>query len=326
MKRLPQAIIIFFIVFILTGCSGQSNVDTNSVSEDISSVSSSKKVLIYYIKDGYLTPVTYNIDHSRSEISSALELLFSGTIPDEFENPLANTRLNTLEIKGDSVSLDISVDSFAGDRGELAINQILYTLTDCQNVTKVNISIDGKPYATSLERPAYINLKDPESYEKDKENSEELDKYLTIYYPDKTTKYLIPVTIKSDKIQALSENNGRALSIKAEDKGKAALEHLIEGAGEIGSLGTFDDKMIKSLQIREGVAVVDLDSIVIIKFSDKSQYAEIAVESVVRTLTSIDEIEKVQFLVGGVKLGYITGSINIQNPIQPDKWYNFLQD
>ena len=43
MKRLPQAIIIFFIVFILTGCSGQSNVDTNSVSEDISSVSSSKK-------------------------------------------------------------------------------------------------------------------------------------------------------------------------------------------------------------------------------------------------------------------------------------------
>jgi len=87
----------------------------------------------------------------------------------------------------------------------------------------------------------------------------------------------------------------------------------------------FNDKMIKSLQISEGVAVVDLDrNILLNKFSTKIQYAEIAIKSVVRTLTSIDGIEKVQFLVDGVKMGYITGNINIQNPIKPDKWYNFL--
>jgi len=323
-KRLPHAIIILFIVFILTGCSGQSAIDTESVSEDVYSVSSGKKVLVYYIKDGFLTPVTYNIDDSEPEISSALNLLFSGIVPTGFKNTLTNTRLNTLEISGDTVSLDISGDAFVGDKAQLARCQILYTLTDCENITKVNINVNGKPYATSLERPTYINLKDPESYQEDKEEPEELCKYLTIYYPDKTTKYLIPVSIKSDIIQSGEENNSKAVSVKAEDKARAALQHLFKGAGEIGSLGTIDDKMIKSLQIKDGVAVVDLDSSVIIKFSDKTQYAEIAVESVVRTLTSIDGIEKVQFLVGGVKLGYITGNINIQNPIEPDKWYNVL--
>jgi len=294
--------------------------------EDFTVATSGKKVLVYYIKDGFLTPVTYNIDDSEPEINFAVNLLFSGIVPDGFESKLTNTRLNTIEISSDTVSLDISGDAFEGEKADLAKNQIIYTLTDCENVLKINISVDGKPYADSLDRPAYINLKNPDYYQEDEAKPNELCKYLTIYYPDKTTEYLIPVTIKSDKIQIEVKNNDKAHSVTAEDKARAALQHLIEGVEGIGILGTFDDKMIKSLQIKDGVAVVDLDDIILIKFRDKTQYAEIAVESVARTLTSIDEIEKVQFLVDGVRLGYITGNINILNPIEPDKWYNFLTD
>ncbi|NLZ53555.1 MAG: GerMN domain-containing protein [Thermoanaerobacteraceae bacterium] len=323
MKRLLYAIFTIFIVFILIGCGAQSTTDTMSASEDVSSVSSGKMILVYYIKDGFLTPVTYNIEDSESEVSSALNLLFSEVCPKGFESQLTNTQLNTLEVSGDTVYLDISGDALEGDKAELAKNQIIYTLTDCPNITKINISVDGKPYADSLVRPTYINLKNPEYYQNDKTNPDELRKYLTIYYPDKTTEYLVPVTIKSDKIETEAENDDKASSVKAADQAKAALQHLIEGAEEIG-LG-IDEKMIKSLQIKDGVAVVDLDrNILLNKFSTKTQYAEIAIKSVVRTLTSIDEIEKVQFLVDGLKMGYITGNINIQNPIEPDKWYNFL--
>jgi len=316
-RRLLHAVLSLFIVFILIGCSAQSaNDNEDSAYEDI--IESGQKVMVYYIKDGFLTPVTYSIDDSELEINAAVNLLFSGILPDGFDSCLLSTGLNTMKISGDTVSLDISGNPFQGERAELARKQVVLTLTDCPNIINVNISINGQPYGDSLKRPSHINLIDPDTYQQDQANPDELDKYITIYYPDKTAKYLVPITIKSDKIDGSS-----ASSVKASELAKAALQHLIEGAEEIG-LG-FNDKMIKSLQISEGVAVVDLDrNILLNKFSTKIQYAEIAIKSVVRTLTSIDGIEKVQFLVDGVKMGYITGNINIQNPIKPDKWYNFL--
>jgi len=325
-RRLLHAILSFFIIGILAGCSAQSTkADWNSTSGNFSNASSGKKVFVYYIKDGFLTPVTYNIDDTELEINAAVNLLFSGSVPEGFENEVFNTRVNTLKISGDTVTLDLSGDAFRWEREELARNQIVYTLTDCPNVLNVNITVEGQSYADSLRRPAFINLKNPEIYEQDKSDSKELSKYITIYYPDRTAKYLVPVTIKSDKIQVSETGNQKTYTAEAAVRAKAALQHLMEGAEEIG-LG-IDEKMIKSLQIDDGIAVVDLDrNILLNKFSTKTQYAEIAIKSVVRTLTAIDEIKKVQFLVDGVKMGYITGNINIQNPIEADRWYNFLNE
>ena len=115
--------------------------------------------------------------------------------------------------------------------------------------------------------------------------------------------------------------------VKVEDKARAALQHLIEGTSKIESLEILDVKMIKSLRLDDGIAVVDLDKTrILIDFGTKTQYAEIAVESVVRTLTSIGGIEKVQFLVGGVTWGNVTGDLSLKKPIEPDRWYNILTD
>jgi len=309
----------------MVGCSAQSSkVDKNFNSSNYFAAQSGKKVMVYYIKDGFLTPVTYNIENSETEINAAVNILFSGIIPEGFESGLLNAQLKAINISGDTVSLQISGDAFQGKWAELAKYQIIFTLTDCPNIINVNISVDGKSYGDALKRPTYINLMNPEIYQQDQGNPDELIKYITIYYPDRTAKYLVPVTIKSDKIK-IGEESNEAYSVKATDLANAALQHLIEGSKDIG-LG-FDNKMIKSLQINEGIAVVDLDrNILLNKFSTKTQYLEIAIKSVVRTLTSIDGIDKVQFLVDGVKMGYITGNINIQNPIEPDRWYNLLTE
>ena len=150
---------------------------------------------------------------------------------------------------------------------------------------------------------------------------------MTIYYADKNKEYLIPVTIKSDKIESETENSDKRSMVKVEDKARAALQHLIEGTSKIESLEILDVKMIKSLRLDDGIAVVDLDKTrILIDFGTKTQYAEIAVESVVRTLTSIGGIEKVQFLVGGVTWGNVTGDLSLKKPIEPDRWYNILTD
>ena len=326
MKRFLHTVLISFIVFILVGCSAESSAtESTSTSDNISSALSGKMVLVYYIKDGFLTPITYNVEASEPQVNSALNMLFSGITPEGFENKLDDVKLNSLNVSGDTISIDVSGEFLQGDKADLAKSQIIYTLTECENIFKVNIAVDGKPYEILLERSQFINLKNPEEYEKDKENPEELSKYLTIYYTDQDKGYLIPVTVKSDKLETKAENSDKPTTVKVEDKARAALQHLIEGTGKIESLDTFDDKMIKSLRLDDGIAVVDLDKkIILIDFNNKTQYAEIAVESVVRTLTSIDGIEKVQFLVGGVTWGNVTGNLSLKNPIEPDRWYNIL--
>ncbi len=327
MKRLIHATLILFIVFMLVGCGAQSPAaESGSTSDYVSSAPSGKMVSVYYIKDGFLTPVAYNVGVSELEVNAALNLLFSGITPEGFENKLDDVKLNSLVIDGDTVFIDVSGEFLQGKMIDLAKNQIIYTLTDCENIFKVNIAVDGKPYETLLERPPFINLTNPEDYEKDKENPEEMSKYLTIYYTDQDKEYLIPVTIKSDKIEPKTENSDKPSTVKAEDKARAALQHLIEGTEKIKTVAP-EIIRIKSLRIEDGIAEVDLYLNMHFKFHNEAQYAEIAVEAVVRTLTSIDEIERVQFLINGKnQVGYVTSNLSIQNPIEPDRWYNILTE
>ncbi len=315
MKRLLHAVLITFIIFTIAGCNAESSPTDSTYSTP--SILSGKMVSIYYIKNGLLTPATYsidtNVDNYITQASTAIDLLFSGVAPEEFENELADVKLNSLEISGDTASIDVSDEFLAGNKMDTAKKQIIYTLTECDNIFHINITVDGKPYATMLERPQFINLLNPAEYEKDKENPDELSKYLTIYYTDKNKKYLIPVTIKSDKV-------------KAEDKAKAALQYLSEGVGDIENLQIFPKKIeIKNLHVADGIAEVDLDLNSLFEFHNETQYAEIAIEAVSRTLTAIDGIDQVQFLINGKTRDYVTSNVSIKNPIKPERWYNLVK-
>ncbi len=315
MKRLLHAVLITFIIFILAGCNAESFPTDSAYSTP--SILSGKMVSIYYIKNGLLTPATYSIDTNVenyiTQASTAIDLLFSGVAPEGFKNELADVKLNSLEISGDTASIDVSGEFLAGGKTDTAKKQIIYTLTECDNIFHINITVDGKPYATMLERPQFINLLNPAEYEKDKENPDELSKYLTIYYTDKNKKNLIPVTIKSDKV-------------KAEDKARVALQYLSEGAGDIENLQIFPKKIeIKNLHVADGIAEVDLDLNSLFEFHNETQYAEIAIEAVSRTLTAIDGIDQVQFLINGKTRDYVTSNVSIKNPIKPDRWYNLVK-
>ena len=84
----------------------------------------------------------------------------------------------------------------------------------------------------------FINLQNSEELEKDKDNPDELRKYLVIFYTDKDKDYLIPVTIKSDKVKVGSQKES-----KVEDLAKAALQHLIETPDNINVLATFPKEL-----------------------------------------------------------------------------------
>ncbi|MDD4568873.1 MAG: GerMN domain-containing protein [Tepidanaerobacteraceae bacterium] len=327
MKRLLFVTLIMYVVFILVGCGSaqSSDVEITADNTDLSSSTSDKNMaLAYYTKDGFLTPIAFNTETTEPQVNTALKLLFSVDTPEGFENKLADVKLNSFTVNGDTISIDVSEEFLKVDKADLAKNQIIYTLTECENIFKVNITVEGEPHETLLERPPYINLKNPVEYEKDKKNPEEMSKYLTIYYIDKDIEYLIPVTVKSDKFETKTENSDKPFMVKAEDKTRAVLQHLIQEITKIENFKTFEDKTIKSLRLDDGIAVVDLDQNMLIKFINEKQYAEILVESIARTLTAIDEIDKVQFLINGKNIGNVTSNLSLENPIKPDRWYNIL--
>lgn len=160
MKKFLYAILAVFIVVILAGCNAESTtIEPISAAGDIAPTSSKEIATVFFIKNGYLVPVSFSIDAHIAQPDLIIKTLFSEYTPKGFENKLANTRVNSFEINGDTVSIDVSSEAFQGDKAYLAENQIIYTLTEYDNIYKVNITVAGKPYRTQQARPPFINLK-----------------------------------------------------------------------------------------------------------------------------------------------------------------------
>ncbi|MDI3481542.1 MAG: germination protein [Tepidanaerobacteraceae bacterium] len=340
MKNLKLlAVIIFFAVIFMAGCDVQPAAEGEApAAQDeknpavIYEGQEQNKVLLYYVKDGFLVPVTLGVKPTNEPMKAALNRLFSGPIPEGFQNKLSGVKLNSFNVAGDTVSVDVSSEFLNNDGIKLREEQLVFTLTEFEGIKNVKISVEGKPLNDLYERPLLINritwpqegkltLKNDNAGE-----SQIAETYLTVYYADKTKKYIIPVSFKSPKVQIKTDEKTGIIPPDTEEKAKAAVEHLIEGPKGINNLaGIFPDEVkLKDFYIKNGIAYVDVSRALLIGFSNDAEYEEVAVESVVQTLTSIEDIEKVQFLVDGNRIGSIAGHTNITYPISRLKWYNII--
>ncbi|MCR4431606.1 MAG: GerMN domain-containing protein [Tepidanaerobacteraceae bacterium] len=336
------AVIVFMAVLILAGCDAQpaAGGETPATLEQKNSAiiyegQDQNKVLLYLVKDGFLVPVTLGVEPTKEPVKAALDILFSGLTPEAFQNKLSGVRLNSFSVAGDTVSVDLSADFLKDDERKTREEQLIFTLTEFDDIKKVKISIDGKTLNDAYERPALINRVDwPQKAASSKNagvasagDSQIDENYLTVYYVDRTKKYIIPISFSSPKIQLKTDEKIGVIPPDTEEKAKAAVEHLIEGPEGIEGLkGIFPAEVkLKDFYIKDGIAYVDVSRDLITSFAKDAQYEEVAVESVVQTLTSIDEIEKVQFLVDGNRMGSIAGHTNITYPISRLKWYNIIE-
>lgn len=338
--RLFAIIIIYIAVMILAGCDAQPAASDQAPVSDqknpavIYEGQGQSKVLVYYVKDGYLVPVTLGIEPTKEPIKAALDLLFSGLTPQGFENKLFGVELKSYSIAGDTVSLDLSEAFLKGDDRDLKRDQLVMTLTEFDGIKKVEVKIEGKAEDGLYERPLFINrvvlpgedellVKEITSGERTQAD----DTLLTVYYADRDKKYIVPVSFKSSKLQVKTDQKGEIIPPTPEEKAKAAVEQLIEGPIGIKNLnGIFPREVkVKDFYIKDGIAYVDVSKDLILSFSKDDKYEKIAVESVVQTLTSIDEIDKVRFLIDGKEMPFITSHTNISSPIPRLKWYNIIE-
>jgi len=323
-------LIVIFALFFLSGCSNGFSESVPGEQAAASSFSiydksSHDEVMLYYIKDNYLTPFTVSIDSPKEPVMEALTKLFHEPAPEGFVNTLYGIELKGFSIDGNMALLDVSKKLLDDKAIKNRLDQMLFTLTEFENIKKVKITVDGD-LEEIYERPRFINtiISQNETLENLFDTSDL--NYVTVYYADKDKKYLIPITLNSDKIPLSVDDKGEIVPPTLQQKAEAALKHLIEGPKDLENLtGIFPENVIPKFHIKDTTAYVDVSKQILFDFRDKAEYEKIAVESIVLTLTEIEEIDRVQFLVDGNVIGSIAGHINISNPIPRPRWYNYYQ-
>ncbi|HWQ41479.1 MAG TPA: GerMN domain-containing protein [Desulfosporosinus sp.] len=76
---------------------------------------------------------------------------------------------------------------------------------------------------------------------------------------------------------------------------------------------------LNSASVKDGVATIDLSKEFQTNFSGGSAGEEMTIYSIVNTLTTLSNIQSVQFLLDGKKLDGILGQLDTSVPIKPNK-------
>ena len=127
---------------------------------------------------------------------------------------------------------------------------------------------------------------------------------IKVYYPDDSGMRLVEVEreiVVDDSI----------------DKYTAAVESLRLDPGEDNLTTIFpSNAAIRSVTVRDGMAIVDFDKSILKGFVGGSTGEEFLIGSIVNTLTNFPEITGVKFLVDGQEVETLSGHMDLSAPLE----------
>lgn len=188
----------------------------------------------------------------------------------------------------------------------LAIISVVNTLTDLPGIDKVNIMIEGKDLLSSDGKP-YGALTRNNLNKVKEERQQTLD--VIVYFSDNEAMYLIPETRKIE----VKENNKISLE-------KVIVEELLKGP----EIETHFDTIPKgtellSIKVNNKTAYVNFSKEFIENHPGGSTGEIMTVYSVVNSLTELDSIDKVIFLIEGQREKTLAGHLIFDEPFVRDE-------
>ncbi len=154
--------------------------------------------------------------------------------------------------------------------------------------------------SSGTETPA---VKPEEKSLKEKENPAQ-SMNVKVYYPD-------------DSGMKLVEVEREIIIDDSTDKYTAAVETLLEEPGEENLTKIFPkNAAIKSVTVKDGLAIVDFDGGFLKNFVGGSTGEEFLIGSVVDTLTNFPEVKQVKFLVDGAEVETLSGHMDLSTPLE----------
>lgn len=151
-KKIIISSIILLLIGILYKIPNKNNNDYNNIPKKISYVNYELQTNEVYLLDenNYLTRVKIQTKYDKEKlVKEILNILICNEDNDKIPNGFKclidkNTKINNVEIKNNTVKIDLSKELFNTKTDEIIIESIIYSLTSIDNINNVIIYIDGK--------------------------------------------------------------------------------------------------------------------------------------------------------------------------------------
>ncbi len=295
MRRIKYLCLSIVICLFVSGCSANAPIGQSAV--ELYFVNSSRDALVtetVYIPEN-------DFSNTKTLVYAVMEKLLNGPSSAEHSRVIPKN----VKLKGFSqskteygtINIDLSgdfyqkkSDKFLPSDELLARYSIICTLCQFENIRKVKFYVDGEEMKTLSGKGDVIQPMGSDSILTDSPSGREnqTEKFITLYFTDKTGKKLLPETRKA----TMTDNSLE----------KTIINELIKGPVSEG----FEPTLPKSTKLlgvetTEEICFVNLSSSSMSKIEKGSQKERIAVYSIVNSITRIAGIEKVQILIDGKK-------------------------
>ncbi len=311
-KLLRNIIISIFILLLFIGCFLGIRYITNK--DDMIDVG----IDIYFkeITTSFMKSERHEIKGETNEdiVNSVLEELklgprdeaLVGIIPEDIE-------FKNINIDKNVVTVDVSSEYSQLSSGEelMVRAAIVNTLTGLDFIDYVKITVEGFEIRNSQGEP--IGLMSSESYITTPIISPEPKNYRTVklYFANKDA------TAFNIEEREIEVNPNEPLE-------KYIIEELIKGPQEEGNYSTVpSETKLRSIKTEttDGICYVDLSSDFVTKHTGGSTGEWFTIYSIVNSLTELENIKKVQFLIEGEKQQNFKGHIDFSTLFEADLTY-----
>ena len=216
------------------------------------------------------------------------------------------TKLLGISMKDKVATVDFSKEFLQTNGiGEVTSRfSVINTLTEIEGVEKVRLHIDGEEMIGASGLP--LGAMAPAQLDKDGKPSTEGIKTITLYFSDSEAMYVVA-------------ERRQILPAKDESIEKAVLIELMKGPETNGLRGAIPNgTKLLSIGTQNGLCTVDLSSEFVDNSPGGTASERMTLSSVVNTLTELDGIDKVQFLIDGQKREVYTHAV-FNEPFERDE-------
>ncbi len=270
----------------------------------------------------FLNPASNTLEPERRKIASgdetdmlrsALTELKAGpknttmlvkAIPDEVK--ILKCRFVKDENNSGTVYVDLSEDynDLKESQEILLRGSVVWSLTDFDFVDNIIITINGEPVKGSnneelgaLNRENFVvnPVISPDKTEM---------KEVTLYFSDESAAWLCPEKINIEVVQSQSIEN-------------KIVEQLIAGPRDDNHYATVPpETKIKNIKTEDSICYVDLSAEFVTKHNGGTAAEMLTIYSIVNSLTELDNVKKVQFLIEGQKEESFKGHLDFSKPFE----------
>ncbi|WP_317367423.1 GerMN domain-containing protein [uncultured Tyzzerella sp.] len=217
------------------------------------------------------------------------------TIPKDLSILNANITDYTLNI-----NLSNNYNNLSNVEKLLFRSSFVWTITETPFVNNVKILVDGieQKYSDNIE---YLNRSNiilnptisPDKIEKEK---------VVLYFANKNNKL-----VKEIRNIAVKQNKSMELHI---------VEELIKGSTSDDTIKVIpSETKIRNIKTEDNICYVDLSSDFMSKMYVNEKMQNLSIYSIVNSLTNLNNVNKVQFLINGEKINITNTNIDISQPL-----------